>query len=165
MMFESPRSVLQTLPLTRADATIFRWWAGFGMPALVVLGCMAASRLYNAHEGWRIPSTYSLEASAVVVVAMLGWITCLPILRSRTRSDDGRMHFTLVWSVIALWAGVAVASAIGLRLDALSQPVLLPLGVLGVSLSVASCIRAEWRRGRAGSSMEASAVGLGLPPA
>ena len=54
--FESPHTVLRTLPLSRADIALFRWWASIGAPALVVLLCTSLAWLVSGENGWARPS-------------------------------------------------------------------------------------------------------------
>jgi hypothetical protein len=138
--FESPYAILRTLPLQRADVALFRWWASIGAPGLIFCAATIVSGRANADNGWPRPPDSSIALSILAGLAVLGWLTALPlpVLRSEGR---GRSWFAVVWGVLV------VAALYGLPFHALPRVVLTTLVVSGVVLCAVSFERA--RRGQA----------------
>jgi hypothetical protein len=120
---EKPRGALQYLPLSPADAALFRWWSSFGLPALVYVVCTAAAAMMCVSKGWQLPAEPLREASATAVVVTLGLLSAIQATRIR---------------FMPVWGAAAVGGLIGLPVSAYSRPLLLLLGVASVGLSIAS---------------------------
>lgn len=78
LMSEQPQQVLQTLPLTRTTRNLFRWLASFALPAVLILGCLAAAAALSTYKEWPLPAPAVLLSSALMAVTLLGWLTLLP---------------------------------------------------------------------------------------
>jgi hypothetical protein len=68
--FESPHAVLRTLPLSRADIVLFRWWASIGAPALVILALTSIAWLISAHNGWARPTRQEATQYALLACTL-----------------------------------------------------------------------------------------------
>src|SRR5688572_10994468 len=58
--FESPQAVLRTLPVSRRDIAITRWWASIGWPALFSAFCILGGWLANGAWGFPRPPASEL---------------------------------------------------------------------------------------------------------
>ena len=131
--FDSPHAVLRTLPLSRADIVLFRWWASIGAPALLILVSTALAWLVSAQNGWARPSQEDVMLYALLSCALLGVLAAAPLpVRHAGRANWGM--FGLIWGALG---------AVGFY----GVPALPPLAMkiviaLGLGLSLAAYVRA-----------------------
>lgn len=134
---DSPQTVLRTLPLSRAEAALFRWWASIGVPSLFVLACTVLS--WFVSDKWpraSLSETILFVATAWSVVAWLA-VLPLPVLRPERAN---RTTFAFVW-------GALVGAAFyGLPLRGLSREVLIAFAATGIALSILAYLRAAFGR-------------------
>ena len=133
--FESPHTVLRTLPLSRADIALFRWWASVGAPGLVVLACTSIAWLTSGDNGWARPSQDQVTRDALASWAMLAMLAALPLPMRKDR--ESWATFGIVWSLLGAGAFY------GLRFAVLG-PVMTPFIALGLALSLVTYVR-SWR--------------------
>jgi hypothetical protein len=129
--FESPVAVLKTLPLSRIDIALFRWWASIGLPGVALLACTSVSWLVTFDNSWPRPPQSDVTLYATVVWATLAWLAVLP-LPERGR----RFVFGFVWGTLG------AVGFYGVPAHAVPRVVLMTLVVLGLALSVVAYVRA-----------------------
>ena len=132
---KSPQTVLHTLPLSKRDVALFRWWASVGVPALMICVCIAFDWLTFVHAGRRLPPSSSGVLSALASCAALGVSATLPLPVLNSRKSNLSI-FVPVWSLLM------VGGLYGLPFGVAPRATLLVFVGLGLTLVVASYARA-----------------------
>ena len=132
--FESPSAVLRTLPLTRADVALFRWWASIGSPGIVIFLCTAVAWLASADNGWPHPLQSEVTRDALASWAVLTVLASLPLPTRAPEKKSGAFTF--------VWVTLLAAAFYGLPFGLLPEPVLTIFIALAVALSLVSYVRA-----------------------
>jgi hypothetical protein len=114
--FESPAAVLRTLPISRLELAMFRRWASFGAPALVILVCTIIAWLSNGDNDWPRP-----ELSEVASCVGVSW-AALAVLALVPRQKGAGIF----------WTGLSAIGFYGVPWDILSLPGLVTLAALGI---------------------------------
>jgi hypothetical protein len=133
--FESPHAVLRTLPLSRADIALFRWWASVGAPGLIILACTSIAWLTSGDNGWARPSEQDVTLYALASWAVLAMLAAVP-LPVRTNRESWTT-FGIVWGLLGAGAFYGLPLAV-------PAPVLQVLIGCGLALSLAAYVR-SWR--------------------
>lgn len=123
---EQPQHLLQTLPLTRTTRVLFRWLAGFALPAAAVMMTMAAAVALVLYKDWPLPAPVTLLSSALAVITLLGWLTAFP----------ARGYSTLAWGIAGLAGLIGVPTEVAGGL-----PMIGLLAVSGLATSLACSLR------------------------
>src|SRR5262249_30581545 len=99
----SPEAVIRTLPLSRRDIGLFRWWVAVGAPGSIILICTLVAAKTNTQHGWWIPSAAGIVMTAGLSVALVACLAALP-LRTMGASGRTRSRFALAWGALTVAA-------------------------------------------------------------
>ena len=118
--------VMRTLPISRRDVALYRWWMAIGMPALVSALFIGLAWL-NHRSSWPLATSQGTAVASAVLatVAALGVMSVLP-LPALTSNLSNFVRFTTVWIVLAGFA------LYGFPVDVVTTPIALALGVAGL---------------------------------
>jgi hypothetical protein len=151
--FESPQTVLRTLPLSSTDVALFRWWASIGAPGLIILTCTVVSAITNSQHGWPVPTLSAILDTAGLLWSALGWLAVLPLPELNHNERRGSW-FALVWGAL-----ITVA-VYGAPTTWLPPEVRMLLTVSGIVLSTIAFARAA--RGQS-TKLSLAWAGAGSP--
>ena len=132
--FDSPFTVMRTLPIRGRDVALFRWCASIGLPAIFI--CIGVVVAWLSNKSWAPePPASQMWIPAFASIATLGVLSVLPLpMLSATRTN------TPVF--IATWVVLALLALGGLPIESMPGAVPPALGIGGVILVVVSLARA-----------------------